>query len=94
MDVSNESVLSGSDEKEVYDGLEFPEEVEEALKEVGLIVLFNFLIVFTIIFLSLLIFQKYLFDKITCKIILWNLSNVFSKSIRRVIHESKFEFEC
>ena len=42
MDVSNESVLSGSDEKELYDGLEFPEEVEEALKEAGLIVLFNF----------------------------------------------------
>ena len=34
MDVSNESVLSGPEEKEVYDGLEFPEEVEEALKEV------------------------------------------------------------
>ena len=33
MDVSTESILSG-EEKEVLDGLEFPEEVEEALKEV------------------------------------------------------------
>ena len=34
MDVSTESILS-AEEKEVFDGLEFPEEVEEALKEVG-----------------------------------------------------------
>jgi hypothetical protein len=34
MDVSTESILGNSDDKEIIDGLEFPVEVEEALKEV------------------------------------------------------------
>ena len=36
MDTSNDSILSGgAEEQAVFNGLEFPEEVEEALKEVS-----------------------------------------------------------
>jgi len=40
MDVSTESILGNSDDKEIIDGLEFPVEVEEALKEVTFLTIF------------------------------------------------------